>query len=147
MRGKDRLMVLVAVLTSATTVSLSMLLNVWAFTRTLEGWFGVSVGILLPLWVLALTLAGKHATERPGLERLGYAAYALAGFLLVVSLPHLAAGYGLLGLHWWEQWSLAIVTDLCQVLMKALVIAMLKDMPAAATKKTVKRKQLVAKAA
>src|SRR5271170_6914244 len=40
-------------------------------------------------------------------RKLGGAAYALAGFALVVSMPHLADGYGMLGLHWWECWSLA----------------------------------------
>src|SRR5436190_1165116 len=55
-------------------------------------------------------------------RKLGIAAYALAGFALVVSMPHLADGYGLLGLHWWECWSLAIVTDTAQVLAKLLVI-------------------------
>lgn len=120
MQKKDKVMVLVAVMTGVTTVALSMVLNVWAFTVTLGGWFGTTVGVLLPLWVLALTLAGQHATSRTGKEKIGYAAYGLAGFLLLVSMPHLATGYGKLGLAWCESWSLALLTDLTQVIMIAL---------------------------
>src|SRR5205085_12245490 len=101
---QERLAVGVAVGTAMTTVVLSMVLNSWAFTATLDGWFGHAVGILLPCWVLALTYMGHHLW--PIERKLGIAAYALAGFALVVSMPHLAEGYGLLGLHWWECWSL-----------------------------------------
>jgi hypothetical protein len=117
---KSKLAVAVAVGTAITTVILSMILNSWAFTQTLEGFFGLSVGTLLPLWVLALTYMGHYLW--PIDRKLGGAAYALAGFALVVSMPHLAEGYGRLGLHWWECWSLAIVTDTAQVLAKLLVI-------------------------
>ena len=117
---RNKLAVGVAVGTAVTTVILSMILNSWAFTQTLDGFFGLSVGILLPLWVLALTYMGHYLW--PIDRKLGGAAYALAGFALVVSMPHLADGYGMLGLHWWECWSLAIVTDTAQVLAKLLVI-------------------------
>ena len=129
MTKKDRLVAAVAVGTSATTVALSMVLNVWAFTAHLPGWFGTTVGVLLPLWVLALTLAGQHGTSKAEWKWIGYAAYGLAAFLLLVSMPHLAGGYGKLGLAWWESWSLALVTDLTQVVMKVLVIALLKPAP------------------
>ena len=42
----------------------------------------------------------------------------------MVSLPHLANGYKLLGLDAWECWSLAIVTDLTQVACKLGIIAL-----------------------
>ncbi len=147
MHKKDKVMVMVAVLTGVTTVALSMVLNVWAFTATLSGWFGTTVGVLLPLWVLALTLAGQHATSKPGKENICYAAYGLAEFLLLVSMPHLAVGYGKLGLAWWESWSLALVTDLTQVIMKALVIALVKPVEVAPAVRRVKRRRRSAPAA
>jgi hypothetical protein len=72
------------------------------------------VGILLPVWVLSLTYMRHHLW--PFKRKLGIAAYAFAGFALVMSMPHLAEGYGLLGLHWWECWALAIVTETAQEL-------------------------------
>jgi hypothetical protein len=117
---QEKLPVTVAVGTAVTTVVLSMVVNSWAFTATLDMWFGHAVGILLPCWVLSLTYMGHYLW--PIERKLGIAAYALAGFALVVSMPHLAEGYGLLGLHWWECWSLAIFTDTAQVLAKLLVI-------------------------
>jgi len=57
-------------------------------------------------------------------RRLSVASYALAGFALLVPIPHLVAGYGRPGLVWWEQWSLALVTDLAQVVAKLLVITL-----------------------
>src|ERR1051325_8288143 len=112
---QDKLAVAVAVGTAMTTVVLSMVLNSWAFTQTLDGWFGHAVGILLPLWILALTFMGHRLWHEPTARYLATGCYILAGFALVVSLPHLAWGYGLLGLNTWECWSLAIVTDLTQV--------------------------------
>jgi len=141
MHKKDKVMVLVAVLTGATTVALSMVLNVWAFTAQLGGWFGTTVGVLLPAWVLALTLAGQHGTGKPGTAKIGWAAFGLAGFLLLVSMPHLAGGYGKLGLAWWESWSLALVTDLTQVVMKVLVIALVKPVETASAVRRVRRRR------
>jgi hypothetical protein len=119
---QERLAVAVAVGTALTTVVISMVLNTWAFTATLDGWFGHAVGILLPCWVLALTFMGHRAMHLEGCKSLSIGCYTLAGFALVVSMPHLAAGYGQLGLSGWECWSLAIVTDLTQVAGKLLVI-------------------------
>jgi len=56
----EKLPVTVAVGTALTTVVLSMVLNSWAFTSVLDGWFGHVVGILLPCWVLALTYMGHY---------------------------------------------------------------------------------------
>ena len=105
MNKQDRLTVVVAVGTAVTTVVLSMVLNSWAFTKVLNGWFGHAVGILVPLWVLACTYMGHRLWKEPGARNIGVGLYALAGFALLVSLPHLAAGYELLGLHTWECWS------------------------------------------
>lgn len=120
----EKLAVGVAVGTAMTTVVLSMVLNSWAFTATLDGWFGHAVGILLPCWVLALTYMGHRAMHLERCKPLSIGCYTLAGFALVVSMPHLAAGYGQLGLSGWECWSLAIVTDLTQVAGKLLVITL-----------------------
>lgn len=141
---QQRFAVAVAVGTALTTVVLSMVLNSWAFTATLDGWFGHAVGVMLPLWVLSLTYMGHYLW--PIERKLGIAAYALAGFALLVSMPHLAEGYGLLGLHWWECWALAIVTDTAQVLAKLLVItvadgAATKQRSTKAVKPAVKRKR------
>jgi len=120
----DKVAVVVAVLTALTTVGLSMVLNSWAFTATLNGWFGHTVGVLLPLWVLALTFQGHRFWSDAATRKLAIGCYALAGFALVVSLPHLANGYKLLGLDAWECWSLAIVTDLTQVACKLGIISL-----------------------
>jgi hypothetical protein len=61
--------------------------------------------------------------ERP----LAIASYGLAGFALLVSMPHLAHRYARLGLAWWEAWSLAMVTDLTQVVAKMLVIRLTQE--------------------
>ncbi len=111
----------VAIATATTTVLLSMVLNSWAFTQLLDTWFGHVLGVLLPLWILALTFMG-HRLWTTGDRRLASAAFGLAGFALLVSMPHLANGYARLGLSWWECWSLALVTDLTQVVSKLLVI-------------------------
>lgn len=141
---QQRFAVGAAVSTALTTVVLSMVLNSWAFTATLDGWFGHAVGVMLPLWVLSLTYMGHYLW--PVERKLGIAAYALAGFALLVSMPHLAEGYGLLGLHWWECWALSIVTDTAQVLAKLLVItvadgAAKKVRSTKAVKPAVKRKR------
>jgi hypothetical protein len=120
---KDRVAVVVAVAASVSTVVVSMVLNVAAFTATQGGWFGTALGVLLPLWVLALTFQGFHTRKRQVWVSVG--CYVLAGFALVVSLPHLAHGFGALGLHEYEAWSLALVTDLLQVLMKLSLVNML----------------------
>ena len=122
MKRQETWAIVVALGTAATTVGLSMVLNSWAFTTVLNSWFGHVLGVLLPMWVLALTYMGHSLW--PVERRLSIASYALAGFALVVSMPHLAAGYERLGLHWWECWSLAFVTDLAQVVAKLLVIAL-----------------------
>jgi hypothetical protein len=120
-RHHDRAATVVALVAASTTVIFSMILNVAAFTSEGDGWFGISLGIALPLWVLAATFVGHHLHID---RRLACGAYALAGFMLLVSLPHLAHGYEALGLAWWEGWSLAIVTDLTQVVMKMAIIRM-----------------------
>ena len=61
---KDRVAVGVAVAASLSTVALSMVLNVWAFTAVNGGWFGTALGVLLPLWVLALTYQAFHMRKR-----------------------------------------------------------------------------------
>jgi hypothetical protein len=124
MTKNDKVSVVVALVTAATTVGLSMVLNSWAFTATLDSWFGHTVGVLLPLWVLALTYQGHRFWHEPTTRKLAYGCFTLAGFALVVSLPHLANGYRLLGLDAWECWSLALVTDLTQVACKLGVIAL-----------------------
>jgi hypothetical protein len=134
--------VVVAVATASTTVLLSMVLNAWAFTADLGSWLGYAVGVLVPLWILALTYMGHRAW---GVERkLAYASYSLAGFALVVSLPHLAHGFtAWLGTHWWEAWSLAVVTDLTQVVAKMLVIRLVHkaQAPAPAVEQTTPAKR------
>jgi hypothetical protein len=123
-----RLMGMTAIITAISTVVLSMTLNVWAFQESLPGPFGLCIGILVPLWILALTLAGKWGSETPGKKYLGMASYGLAIFLLIVSLPHLAHGFDRITQgRWWESWSLAIVADLTQVVMKLIVIALCKS--------------------
>ena len=125
MTKNDKVSVVVALVTAATTVGLSMVLNSWAFTATLDSWFGHTVGVLLPLWVLALTYQGHRFWHGGTSTRnLAYGCFTLAGFALIVSLPHLANGYRLLGLDAWECWSLALVTDLTQVACKLGVIAL-----------------------
>jgi hypothetical protein len=124
MSKNDKVSVVVAVLTALTTVGLSMVLNSWAFTKTMDGWFGHTVGVLLPLWVLALTFQGHRFWHESKARPLAVGCFTLAGFALVVSLPHLANGYKLLGLDTWECWSLAIVTDLTQVACKLGIIAL-----------------------
>ncbi len=119
---RDWAAVAVALTTATSTVALSMVLNSWAFTALLDSWFGHVLGVLLPLWVLALTFMGHRFWKTQQAFAVG--CYSLAGFALLVSMPHLAAGYGKLGLHWWETWSLALVTDLTQVLCKLLVITL-----------------------
>jgi hypothetical protein len=101
-----------------------MVLNVWAFTRTTPGAFGHLVGLALPLWVLALTFLGEHQLGK--CRPCALAAFVLAGFLLAVSLPHIASGYATLGLHAYEGWSLAVVTDLLQVVAKVAVIRIVR---------------------
>lgn len=118
----DRLAVGVAVVSAVSTVALSMVLNAWAFTAAGWSWFGLALGVLLPLWVLALTFQGHHMGGRSPWVSVG--CYLLAGFALVVSLPHLAHGYASLGLHPYEGWSLAVVTDLLQVAMKLSLVRM-----------------------
>lgn len=119
--SSNRIVIGISIATGASTVALSMTLNVWGFCANHPGLFGTVVGVLLPLWVLALTFIGHKAMHTD--KRLGVAAYGLAGFLLVVSIPHLAHGFDLItGGCWWESWSLAIVTDLCQVICKVVVI-------------------------
>lgn len=120
---KDGVAVGVAVGSAVSTVALSMVLNTWAFTAVHGGWFGTALGVLLPLWVLALTYQAFHMRKRQVWVSVG--CYVLAGFALVVSLPHLAHGYASLGLHEYEGWSLALVTDLLQVLMKLSLVKML----------------------
>jgi hypothetical protein len=117
-RGKA---VPVALCAATTTVLFSMGLNCWAFTLAQPTWFGYACGVALPLWVLALTYLG-HALH--GVCRwTGVASYALAGGLLLVSMPHLAHGYHqLLAIASWEGWALAVVTDLLQVVAKVAVI-------------------------
>lgn len=119
---KDRVAVAVACASAVSTVALSMCLNTWAFTAVHGGWFGTALGVLLPLWVLALTYQAFHMRRRQLWVSVG--CYVLAGFALVVSLPHLAHGYASLGLHEYEGWSLALVTDLLQVLMKLSLVKM-----------------------
>jgi hypothetical protein len=119
---QNKLASIVAAGTSATTVVISAILNTWAFTRTGSSYLGYAVGVLLPCWVLALTFVG-HVVW-PTNRRLAAGAYALAAFALVVSMPHLAAGYGSLGLSWLEMWCLAIVTDLCQIACKLTIITL-----------------------
>lgn len=122
MQRKDRFAVVLAVAVAISTVALSMVLNSWAFTKVLNGWFGYTAGVLLPLWVLALTYIGHWFWQR-GFKPYAGAAFTLAGFLLVVSMPHLSSGYGLLGLHPYECWALAVVTDVTQVVAKLQIIA------------------------
>lgn len=123
-----RLVVLASVATGASTVVLSMYLNVLAFSSRSPGAFATLVGLLLPLWVLALTLAGKWGFDRAERRTIGLAAYALAAFLLVVSLPHLAEGFDrITGGNRIESWALAIVTDLTQVVVKLVVIRVAKE--------------------
>ena len=124
MTKNDKVSVVVMALTALTTVGLSMVLNSWAFTAALDGWFGHTVGILLPLWILAMTYQGHRFWHEAGVRHLAIGCFALAGFALVVSLPHLANGYKLLGLDTWECWSLAIVTDMTQVACKLGIIAL-----------------------
>jgi hypothetical protein len=118
----DKLATYIAITAAATTVVFSMILNVGAFTATTGGVFGVALGIALPLWVLAATYIGNHMHDRS--KGIAVFAYTLAGFMLLVSMPHLASGYTALGLTWWEGWALAIVTDLTQVVMKMAIIKM-----------------------
>ena len=121
-RKADKLATAVALLAAGTTVVFSMILNVSAFTATTGGAFGLALGIALPLWVLAATYIGNHMHDTS--KGIAVFAYTLAGFMLLVSLPHLAHGYSALGLTWWEGWALAIVTDLTQVVMKMAIIKM-----------------------
>jgi hypothetical protein len=123
MTKNDKVSIGVAVATALTTVVLSMVLNSWAFTKVVDGWFGHTVGVLLPLWVLAMTYQGHRFWHLANARPLAIGCFALGGFALVVSLPHLANGYKLLGLDTWECWSLAIVTDLTQVACKLGIIA------------------------
>src|SRR5579871_1562604 len=92
--------VVVAVATATTTVALSMVLNAWAFSAVHGHWLGYTLGVLVPLWILALTFMGHRAWTLH--RKLAVASYSLAGFALLVSLPHLAHGYEWLGLQWWE---------------------------------------------
>ena len=117
--AKDRLTFWVAVVTALSTTLLSMWLNVVALT-TQPGWVvvGTIVGVLIPLWVLSTTYLGGQANiwwKRAG-------CFGLAGFALIVSLPHLAAGFNAMGLQSYEAWSLAIVADLTQVFSKTFLL-------------------------
>lgn len=114
--------VAVAVAVAASTVALSMVLNAWAFTKETGHPLGYALGVLVPCWILALTYMGHRAWAFD--RRLAAAAFGLAGFALLVSLPHLAHGYEWLGLAQYEAWSLAVVTDLAQVVAKLLVIGL-----------------------
>lgn len=123
----NRLMGVTAVVTAVSTVVLSMTLNVWAFTEQYGSVFGTAIGVMLPLWILAATLAGKWGCSKKETWWLGVAGYVLAAFMLVVSLPHLAHGFdNITKGHWWESWSLAIVADLMQIIMKMILIKITK---------------------
>lgn len=118
---RDQAATVVAIGAAITTVLFSMILNVAAFTASGTYLFGFCLGVALPLWVLAATFIGQRMHKDN--IRLSMGAYGLAVFMLMVSLPHLANGFGELGLQWWEGWALAIVTDLMQIVMKLSIIA------------------------
>lgn len=121
-KAADTMAVWVAMGAATTTVLFSMVLNVRAFTEhTDDVWFGTALGVMVPLWVLCATYLGKHSKD-VFVRRF---AYTLAGFMLLVSLPHLAAGYAKLGLQPYEGWALAIVTDLTQVMCKLVIVKQL----------------------
>lgn len=119
---QDRLTIIVAASAAASTVITSMVLNVWAFTRACGSSLGVAAGVMVPLWVLSLTYCGQRAHRSPYLAG---SCYALAGFLLVVSLHHLADGYSTI-VPVWEGWALAVVTDLLQVASKIVIIRIVR---------------------
>jgi len=118
-RRADKLATGIALIAATTTVAFSMVLNVRAFTQTTDTLFGTALGIMVPLWILAATFIGQQLKSTKPVSRF---AYALAVFMLIVSLPHLAHGYEALRLEWWEGWSLAIVTDLTQIMAKMAII-------------------------
>ena len=118
----DWSVVIVALIAALSTVLLSMHMNVMAFTNVTESLWAVAVGIALPLWVLALTYVAAHMQGRNWYAMTG--AYALAAFALIVSMPHLVAGFTAWGLAPYEAWSLAVVTDLLQVIAKVSIITM-----------------------
>lgn len=127
--ASDRTATMIAFAGATMTVLFSMVLNVWGFTHgeKVTGWWtilGGSLGIALPLWVLATTYIGQHMHSRD--TRLSIGAYILAGFTLLVSMPHLANGYMALGMVQYEAWALAVVTDLTQIVMKMAIIRMSK---------------------
>jgi|AP95_1055475.scaffolds.fasta_scaffold140114_1 hypothetical protein len=119
-----RMTIGVACVAATSTVLLSMHMNVMAFTKTSGSLWAIGVGIALPLWILALTYIGVHMQGRNKYAM--YGAYALAAFALAVSLPHLVGGFSGWGLAPYEAWSLAVVTDLLQVIAKLSIITMLK---------------------
>lgn len=121
---QDRIAVVVATIAALTTVVFSMVLNVRAFTETVSDPLAMAAGIAIPLWVLALTYLGQHLHERA--RHAAIAAYILAAFALIVSLPHLVHGYEAWGLAGYEAWSLALVTDLTQVVMKVGIITLVR---------------------
>ena len=120
----DMVAIAVAGLAALSTVVLSMAMNVEAFTKTTDNVWARGVGIALPLWVLAMTFIAAHMHGRNWWAMVG--AYGLAGFALIVSMPHLVAGFQAWGLHGYEAWSLAIVTDLLQVIAKVAIITMVQ---------------------
>jgi hypothetical protein len=121
----DKLTIAVACVAAASTVLVSMCLNVWAFTHEIGSGLGVAVGLMLPLWVLAATYLGQRMHVR-GYKVAMVGAYGLADFMLTVSLPHLAHGYVTV-VPAWEGWCLAVVTDLLQVVCKLTVIRVVKS--------------------
>ena len=86
-RRADKLATGIAQAAAAPTVVFSMILNIRAFTQTTDTLFGTALGIMVPLWILAATFIGQHLRSTKPVSRF---AYALAVFMLIVSLPHLA---------------------------------------------------------
>lgn len=119
----DKVAVAIAGLAAASTVLLSMAMNVQAFTKTVDSVWAAGVGVALPLWVLAMTFIAAHMQGRNWWAMVG--AYGLAGFALIVSMPHLVTGFEGWGLAAYEAWSLAVVADLLQVIAKVAIITML----------------------
>lgn len=130
-KGTDWVTIGICAGAALSTVVVSMILNVRAFTGRLDmpDPVATSVGIAIPIWVLVLTFIahrfkGTVATVKGwDVPVISIGAYLLAAFALIVSLPHLAAGFSAWHLRPYEAWSLAIVTDLLQVIAKAGIIA------------------------
>lgn len=104
------------------TTGFSMLLNVIGFTGHAETIQGVALGILsgiaLPLWVLAFSYLGFERLT-VGAKAQAIACAAIAGFLLYVSVPHLAEGFAaILGCSEWEAFALAVALDVGQIVAK-----------------------------